>query len=344
MRRTLVLLATVGVSAALLGPAGASEPAGHDVAVPTSGGETLEVTWTGLIAPGADEDSDCSGSPTADSHTIELAVPDGAYDAVRASMAATITPTGPTGPTTDVIVTLVTPDGTALSGDAGFVGTAETVTTSNPDAGTYEVLACAFAGAAPQEYEGRLVIETEAAAASGLLADGPACTPPTAGQKFAMEYIDQSRAGGEPLVVRHPEGQLLWGSHAGTTHFYSPTAAEPGTAAFVENYEGQTYYYVSEDGEAWDFVPRTPISAAEPVMGVPATGFSDPGHRAGRHGLRLRDQPGQRRRVALRGRRTDLRADERVRVHLLGPPVDGRRRRRRAVHDRQRVRWRFLPR
>ena len=276
MRRTLVLVATLGLSAALLGPAGASEPAGHDVSVPTRGGETVEVTWTGLIAPGADDDSNCAGSPTADPHTIELAVPDGAYGAVRASMAATITPTGPTGSGTDVIVTLVTPDGTALSGDAGFVGTPETVTTSDPDAGTYEVLACAFAGAVPQEYEGRLVIETEAAAAAGLLAEGPTCTPPTSGQKFTMAYVDQARAGGEPIITRHPEGHLLWGSHAGTTHFYTPTAADDGTAAFVENYEGQTYYYVSEDGESWDFVPRTPVSAVEPVLGIPATGFSDP--------------------------------------------------------------------
>ena len=276
MRRTVVLLLAMGLLIAVLGPAGASEPTGHDVAVPAAGGESVEVTWTGLIAPGADQDSDCSGSPTADAHTIELSVPAGAYDAVRASMAASVTPTGPTGPATDVVVTLVAPDGTAVSGDAGFVGTSETVTTSNPAAGTYQVLACDFAGAAPQEYEGRLVIETEAAAAPGLLAEGPTCAAPTSGQKFTMGYVDQARAGGEPIITRHPDGQLLWGSHAGTTHFYTPTAPEPGTTAFVENYEGQTYYYVSDDGQAWDFVPRTPVSAAAPVLGIPATGFSDP--------------------------------------------------------------------
>lgn len=102
------------------------------------------------------------------------------------------------------------------------------------------------------------------------------CAAPTQGLTFEMDYIDTSRAGGEPIIELHPDGQLLWGSHAGTTHFYSPEAPAVGTAAFVENYEGQTYYYVSEDGDSWDFVPRTPVSAAAPVLGVPATGFSDP--------------------------------------------------------------------
>lgn len=116
---------------------------------------------------------------------------------------------------------------------------------------------------------------------SPALAEEPAaatgtCAAPSEGQTFAMEYVDTARAGGEPLVARHPDGHLLWGSHAGTTHFYTPAAPSPSTAAFVENYEGQTYYYVSEDGVSWDFVPRTPVSAVAPVLGLPATGFSDP--------------------------------------------------------------------
>jgi len=259
-------------------PAIASEPASHEVAVPTNGGQEVEVSWTGLIAPGADDDSDCSGSPTADPHTIELAVPAGAYDAVRATMTATITPTGPNAPATDVIVTVVNPDGQPQSGDAGFVGTPESTTLTNPKAGTYEVLACAFAGATPQPYEGTLTIATEAITADNadLLATGTLCTAPGQGMKFEMAYIDESRAGGEPIVTRHPDGQLLWGSHAGTTHFYSPEAASPSTTPFVENYEGQTYFYVTEDNETWTFVPRTPASAVAPVLGVPATGFSDP--------------------------------------------------------------------
>lgn len=117
---------------------------------------------------------------------------------------------------------------------------------------------------------------TGAAVAGPLVTDGPFCDAPATAQQFEAAYIDEGRAGGEPLVTLHPEGQLLWGSHAGTTHFYSPEAASTATAPFVENYEGQTYYYVTEDGQDWDFVPRTPVSAAAPVLGLPATGFSDP--------------------------------------------------------------------
>ncbi len=276
MRRILVSVAALAMVPAVLVPAVASEPAASDVTVPTSGGERVEVSWTGIVAPGADDDSDCNGSPTADPHEVTVAVPDGAYDLVRASMRVTITPTGPNAPATDVIATIVQPDGTAISNDSGFVGAAETVAVGNPDAGTWTVLACAFAAATPQPYEGVLVLETEAAGATELLATGPSCVAPSQGMKFEMAYVDEARAGGEPIITRHPNGSLLWGSHAGTTHFYTPTAPAPATTAFVENYEGQTYYYVTDDGEAWDFVPRTPLSAAAPVLGIPATGFSDP--------------------------------------------------------------------
>ncbi|MFT4745314.1 MAG: YHS domain-containing protein, partial [Nitriliruptoraceae bacterium] len=118
-----------------------------------------------------------------------------------------------------------------------------------------------------------------AAASTGtpaVAAPDALCVAPQA-QAFDMGYIDTTRAGGEPIITRHPDGQLLWGSHAGTTHFYSPSAASPTSTAFAENYEGQTYYYVSDDdNEAWDFVPRTPVSGLGVVVGAPATGFSDP--------------------------------------------------------------------
>jgi hypothetical protein len=274
VRRPIALVAGAMLVAIGTLPAIASEPASHDLAVPAAPGQEVEVTWTGLIAPGAETDSDCTGSATADSHIIELAVPAGVYVGVRASMTAEITPTGPNAPATDAIVTVIDPDGQPQSGDSGFIGTSEKLTLANPAAGTYEVLACAFAGATPQPYEGKLTISTEVA--TPLLAGGTPCPTPAQGMKFASAYVDETRAGGEPIITRHPDGQLLWGSHAGTTHFYSPEAPSEGTTAFVENYEGQTYYYVSDDKASWDFVPRTPVSAAAPVLGIPATGFSDP--------------------------------------------------------------------
>lgn len=86
------------------------------------------------------------------------------------------------------------------------------------------------------------------------------------------KYIDEHRAGGEPTVQQHHNGTLLYGSHAGSTHFYAPAGADPTTTAFVENYTGQAYYYFSRNnGRRWNFVPRNP-----PSDGVPASGFSDP--------------------------------------------------------------------
>lgn len=128
-----------------------------------------------------------------------------------------------------------------------------------------------------------LIVLGLAVATAPVLAAAPAsgdtaCPPPAAAPTFEMAYIDESRAGGEPLVTVHPDGQLIWGSHAGTTHFYTPAAPDPTTAAFVENYQGQTYTYVSEDGQDFTFVPRQGPGEGDvaPLAGLPATGFSDP--------------------------------------------------------------------
>ncbi len=70
----------------------------------------------------------------------------------------------------------------------------------------------------------------------------------------------------------HPDGTLLYGAHAGTTHFYTPAAPSPTTGAFVENYRGQVYYWYSDDGgTSWHFVDRT-----LPPNNAPGSGFSDP--------------------------------------------------------------------
>ena len=81
-----------------------------------------------------------------------------------------------------------------------------------------------------------------------------------------------SRAGGEPIVATHPDGTLLIGTHAGTTHFFTPAAANATSAAFAQHYTGQTYYYWSNDlGHSWHFVPRATLP--DNAMG---SGFSDP--------------------------------------------------------------------
>ena len=111
-----------------------------------------------------------------------------------------------------------------------------------------------------------------AASAAPPAGAAKACPTPAALSFSEPTYVDKGRAGGEPLVATLPDGRLLYSAHAGTTHFFTPEAPNPGTGAFVENYQGQTYIWTSDDnGKTWTFRPR--IIAPD---GVPASGFSDP--------------------------------------------------------------------
>ncbi|HVF20401.1 MAG TPA: sialidase family protein, partial [Mycobacteriales bacterium] len=100
-----------------------------------------------------------------------------------------------------------------------------------------------------------------------------ACAPPPKAMSFDEPgYVDTTRAGGEPIIFTHPDGSLLYGSHAGTTHFFAPESADEQIAAFAGNYRGQTYYYYSEDhGRSWTYVDRT-----LPPDSTFGSGFSDP--------------------------------------------------------------------
>lgn len=108
-----------------------------------------------------------------------------------------------------------------------------------------------------------------AVAAPGHAAPGCPAPPP---MRFAEPgYVDTTRAGGEPTAQTHPDGTLLYGAHAGTTHFFTPEVAGGSTRAFYEKYTGQAYYYWSADhGKTWTFVPRTLPD------NMPGSGFSDP--------------------------------------------------------------------
>lgn len=112
-----------------------------------------------------------------------------------------------------------------------------------------------------------------APATTAAAASSPAtCAVPT--PTFAApSYVDTTRAGGEPQVATLPNGRLLYSSHAGTTHFFAPDGAAFGTAAFAENYTGQTYLWTSDNqGKSWQFRER----ALPTQGGTPASGFSDP--------------------------------------------------------------------
>jgi putative cell wall-binding protein len=265
-RRTWVVGLCLFVVVAAAIPSLASDPASNEATVPTTPGDRVEVTWSGTVLPGAEQGGACTDT-TADAHDVVVTVPAGA-DAVQIAGRVDVTYDGPT---TDLIVTLVPPEGSPITGDSGFVDTDESITFGSVTAGTYRVLVCAFASAAPQAYDGAMSFEAQAI--SQAVASGPTCTAPSETLKFEMAYIDTTRAGGEPIVETLADGTLLWGSHAGTTHFFGPAAPDETTAAFIQNYQGQTYQYFSEDdGVTWQFAPRTPIEGAN----LPGQGFSDP--------------------------------------------------------------------
>jgi hypothetical protein len=102
-------------------------------------------------------------------------------------------------------------------------------------------------------------------------AAGSPCPAPGA-MTFAPEkYVDTTRAGGEPMIAVDPNGTLFYAAHAGTTHFFAPQVANATSAAFVDNYRGQTYHWYSTDnGATWTFVPR------DLPNNDPLSGFSDP--------------------------------------------------------------------
>jgi hypothetical protein len=240
--------------------------AADQVTVPTTEGQTVTMTWTGTTLPGANPGSDCSGTALgADAHAFNILVPTGTYANVSVLVTATITFSGPV----DLVVTIVRPDGSSVSGDGGFVGAAESATISNPAAGLYQVITCPFVGAVPQVYSGTLTLTASAAAAAA-----PAtCTAPGKPLVFGQpQYVDTSRAGGEPSVVAHPDGTLLYAAHAGTTHFYSLEADDPDSDAFFEEYRGQVHaWYSTDHGASWHFVDRS-----LPPENVANSGFSDP--------------------------------------------------------------------
>lgn len=102
----------------------------------------------------------------------------------------------------------------------------------------------------------------------------PSVKPPPL--KFAKPtYIDETRAGGEPVAITAQDGSIVVSAHAGTTHVYKDPGALPGAGDFGVGYANQTLNWRSTDhGKTWKYVgtagqeagPHSPTS----------TGFSDP--------------------------------------------------------------------
>ncbi|MFN2589977.1 MAG: hypothetical protein ABR518_04330 [Actinomycetota bacterium] len=174
----------------------ASSPPSQSATVPSRAGKTVTIKWTGTIPPGAAPSECTSGLPTEDHHAIRLSVPKGIYANFQATATFGIIwdPSSGSGSTNDEVLTVYGPDGEVIdSSDGG--DPSEAVTVFNPVAGTYDVVACGFLNATPQPYTGTLTIRTVAFSQPGRCR---APTPPKV--SFAPPvYIDQNRAGGEPV-------------------------------------------------------------------------------------------------------------------------------------------------
>src|SRR4029079_7026833 len=66
--------------------------AADQVTVPTAQGQTVTVSWTGSVLPGANPGSDCSGAAlSTDPHVVSILVPAGTYQTVSVLATASVT-------------------------------------------------------------------------------------------------------------------------------------------------------------------------------------------------------------------------------------------------------------
>ena len=153
-RKFLFIAALGGLS---LGAAQASDPPSHDVTVPTVVGQTVTVSWTGVVPPGASgaATNSCVVGDTSveDHHLINLTVPNGAYDSV--SVAANFTIAWEEAGS-DLVLTVNYEGAEAASSDGGTPS--ETVILNDPAAGEFDAVGCAFAAAAGTPYTGTLTL------------------------------------------------------------------------------------------------------------------------------------------------------------------------------------------
>ena len=169
----------------------ASTPGSSNITVPSSSGQTITVTWTGMVPPLANGTSDCANfadTPLVDQHLPTINVPAGVYNTVNAKFTFNITWDDNSG--NDEILTVLKPDGSELGhSDKSNPPSIETVTATNLAQGTYKVIVCGFvSGPNPQPYNGKLTIVTTSAA-SPTPTPTPTATPVIPNAARFQEYI-----------------------------------------------------------------------------------------------------------------------------------------------------------
>ncbi len=200
----------------------ASEPASHDLSVPTEPDQSITVEWTGTALPGAHGNlspvdpnnpdpfellSNICPPPVGldDAHVINLTVPEDAYDRVQvrfeyhieweegSNLAGFVT-------VPDLVLSVY--EGTTLLGTSDGGTPEENVSLDNLPPGSYSAVACPFLAATPTPYRGRLTMTASSASCA---------VPPT-----------QAKAHAAP----RPAGALPWRDEiAGLPNFNVADAA-----------------------------------------------------------------------------------------------------------------------
>ena len=205
MRTRLVCLAVlvVTIGFAAVGAAPASAPPAGTVTVPTTAGGSVSDAWTGTAPVGSNPTSECNGLPTApeDHHQIKITVAPATYTTVTATFTFSIswTPTSAATQTSDLILTVLAPDGSVVGSSDGS-STGEKVVAKDLADGTYDVVTCGYVNSALQPYNGRLDVTT---AAAGVPPPPEPSLPsaPAQGLQFSAAVpADNQRDESEPLM------------------------------------------------------------------------------------------------------------------------------------------------
>ena len=163
----MLAAAVLGAGGAVVTPLFASNPASSTLSVPSSAGQTAEVSWAGTIGPGQSGDpvdgGVCPATGGTDEHALTISVPAGFYDTKAAVYTFSITwdPANPTGDATlnDEVITVRNEAGNVVGKKDGSE-TTEVVTLSNLPGGKYTVQACGFVNTTDQPYTAKASVKT----------------------------------------------------------------------------------------------------------------------------------------------------------------------------------------
>jgi hypothetical protein len=231
---------------ALPGATAASTPATSTVTVPTSAGATLTDGWSGTAPPAAFAGSTCfpGGTPLVDEHAVSVDVATGTYDAVNAvfTFNVTWTPASGDASTSDLILTLIGPDGLEIDSSDG--GTpSETVVANNLAAGTYRVVVCGFLNTNLQPYAATLTVTT-----SGI-EEPPTNILPAAGKSWGapVKVTPENGFGYEPSFIVDAYGNAFATAHKENWQLAlapdadSPTYTRSMSWAWLSTDDGRTW-------------------------------------------------------------------------------------------------------